>query len=102
MIEQVRESDFVLVVASPAYRRRAEGQARADEGRGVQFEAALIREECYRDRARGLAKYLPVVLPGGSREDIPIFLGPDTAMSYRVEEFSLAGVEPLLRVLTGQ
>jgi hypothetical protein len=51
MHRQVRRADFVLVVASPEYRRRSEGDARPDEGRGVQWEAALIREEYYSDRA---------------------------------------------------
>jgi hypothetical protein len=54
MLGEVRAADFVLVIASAAYRRRAEGDAEADEGRGVQFEAVLIREEMYRDRARGV------------------------------------------------
>ena len=34
MLRQVRDARYVLVVASPAYRRRAEGDAAADEGRG--------------------------------------------------------------------
>lgn len=46
IIEQVREADFVLVAASPAYKRRAEGNADPSEGRGVQFEAAF--DELYR------------------------------------------------------
>ncbi|WP_322767000.1 CHAT domain-containing protein, partial [Frankia sp. Cr1] len=102
MIEQVREADFVLVVVSPAYRRRAEGQAGADEGRGVQFEAALIREALYAQRAITLERVLPVVLPGMSTADIPVFLQPTAATSYPVGAFTLAGVERLLRVLTGQ
>jgi hypothetical protein len=52
MIEQVREAELVLVVASPGYKKRAEGFAAPDEGRGVQFEATLIREEFYRDPQR--------------------------------------------------
>ncbi|MEK8109411.1 hypothetical protein NKG94_41965 [Micromonospora sp. M12] len=34
MLKQVREADYVLVVASPQYRLRAEGQVGANEGRG--------------------------------------------------------------------
>lgn len=97
---EVREADFVLAIASAAYCRRAEGLAEPDEGRGVQFEAALIREEMYRDRQAGIEKFLPVLLPGASREDIPAFLGPTTATSYRVTEMTPQGVEQLLRVLT--
>jgi len=102
MLEQIREADFVLVIASPAYRRRAEGTATADEGRGVQFEAALLREELYRDRDAGMGKFLPVVLPGQSADDIPAYLGQTTATHYRVTEMTQAGVERLLRVLTDQ
>lgn len=76
MLEQIREADYVLVIASPAYRRRAEGTAAADEGRGVQFEAALLREELYRDRDAGMGKFLPVVLPGQSADDIPAYNCP--------------------------
>src|SRR5829696_7387691 len=79
MLEQIRETDYVLVIASPAYRLRAEGTAAADEGRGVQFEAALLREELYRHRDAGMGKLLPVVLPGQSADNIPAYLGPTTA-----------------------
>ncbi|MGO9973626.1 MAG: SEFIR domain-containing protein [Solirubrobacteraceae bacterium] len=102
MLREVRAAEFVLVVASREYRRRAEGDAPADEGRGVRFEAALIREEFYRDREAGVAKFVPVLLPGSSRGDIPVFLGPTTATSYAVEELTPAGVERLLRLLTAQ
>src|SRR3989337_1512065 len=37
MHHQVRRAEFVLVVASPEYRRRSEGDASPDEGRGVQW-----------------------------------------------------------------
>ena len=43
MTQEVRDADYVLVVASPEYKRRAEGDAAPDEGRGVQWEARLIR-----------------------------------------------------------
>jgi SEFIR domain len=102
MLRQVRQAQYVVVIASPAYRRRAEGDAAAGEGRGVQFEAALIRDELYGDQQKGLEKFLPVLLPGQSADDIPAFLSPNAATHYRVAELTVAGVEPLLRVLTGQ
>jgi len=64
MLEQVRDARFVLVVASPAYKRRSDGLAAADEGLGVQFEARLIREFFYRDQDDGVERFLPVLLPG--------------------------------------
>ncbi|WP_322770247.1 CHAT domain-containing protein, partial [Frankia sp. Cr1] len=104
MLAEVRASDFVLILASPQYRRRSEGEAAADEGRGVQFEAALIREELYRDRPAAMATFLPVLLPGRSVEDIPVWLGPYATTHYPIAEISDtgAGMETLLRVLTGQ
>ncbi len=102
MLEQVRDADHVLVVASPAYRRRADGLAVADEGRGVQWEAALIRDAVYRDRAAGLRRFLPVLLPGATVDEIPLFMNPTATTHYLVTDFSVAGAERLLRVLSAQ
>jgi hypothetical protein len=43
MLHQGRGADYVLAIASIAYRRRAEDTATTDEGREVLSEAALIR-----------------------------------------------------------
>ena len=102
MTREVRDADRVLVIASPAYKRRAEGDAGPGEGRGVQFEARLIRDLFYADQEAGMARFVPVVLPGGSAEDIPLWLAPASAAYYQVSEFTVAGAEDLLRVLTGQ
>ena len=101
MGEQVRDADHVLVIASDAYRRRAEGRAEPDEGRGAQWEARLIRDAFYRDQ-RGLDRWLPVVLPGASIEGVPDFLAPATTTVYRISDYTVDGAEPLLRLLTGQ
>jgi hypothetical protein len=102
MVQQIRDAGRVLVVASPAYARRAEGDAHPDEGRGVQWEAGLIRDLMYSDQKAGLRWVLPVVLPGCSPNDIPLWLRPASAVHYRVSEFTVSGAERLLRVLTGQ
>src|SRR6201996_4199933 len=102
MDREVRDADFVLVVASPAYKRRAEGDAGPDEGPGAQWEARRIRERFIADQDKGLREILPVVLPGGSAENIPGWLAPHAAMRYQVTDFTVAGAEDLLRVLTAQ
>ena len=99
---EVRDADRILVVASPEYRRRAEGDAGPDEGRGVQWEARLIRDRFYADQDAGLQLVLPVVLPGGSAADLPLWLAPASATHYLVTGYTVAGAEALLRVLTGQ
>jgi hypothetical protein len=102
MREQVRDADFVLCITSPAYRRRSEGTEEPGEGLGVQWEAAFISEEFYRDRVAARQRFLPVLLPGGSTDDIPDFFGPASGTHYQVSSFDRSGIERLLRVLTDQ
>ena len=102
MTRQVRDADRVLVVASPEYKRRAEGDAGPAEGRGVQWEARLIRDRFYADQEAGLRLVLPVVLPGCSAGDLPLWLAPASATYYEVGGYTVAGAEKLLRALTGQ
>jgi len=101
MGDQIRDADHVLVIASPAYKRRAEGRSDSDDGRGVQYEARLIRDAFYRDQ-HNLNRFLPVVLPGQSDDGVPDFLAPATATVYYVSEFTVAGAGPLLRLLLGR
>lgn len=101
MSEQVREADHILVIASQRYRERAEGRAGPDAGRGVQWEARLIRDAFYRD-PHAVDRFLPVVLPGQTLDGVPDFLAAGSATVYRVDQFTLAGAESLLRLLTGQ
>lgn len=101
-IERVRTADFVLVVASPKCRRVGDGDVGNDQHRGLQSELALLRELLQKDRAGWLPKVLPVVLPGGSVEDLPLFLQPQSVDHYLVEELTVSGAEDLLRALTAQ
>ena len=98
MEKQVIEAEHILVIASPAYKERADPDADSSEGRGVQYEARLIRNLFYGDQ-RQLQRFLPVVLPGGSIEDLPTFLTPAIATVYKVSAFTKHGAEALLRVL---
>src|SRR5690242_15913914 len=45
----LKAADFIIVVASPLYRARADGDAPPHEGRGAQFETAIIRNKLTRD-----------------------------------------------------
>src|SRR5580692_3813306 len=99
---EVRDADRILVVASPEYRRRDAGDAEPADGRGVQFEARLIRDRFYADQKAGMALVLPVVLPDCSADDLPSWLAPASAIRYEVSGYTVAGAEKLLRVLTGQ
>jgi tetratricopeptide (TPR) repeat protein len=102
METQVSESDYVLMVASPAYRRRAGADATSDEGRGVQWEGRLIRELFYRDQESGRRRFLSVVLPGRSANELPLWVGSYSQSHFVVADFTPKGAEGLLRYLTGQ
>ncbi|WP_086662402.1 tetratricopeptide repeat protein [Lentzea kentuckyensis] len=98
MADQIREADVVLCVASEQYRLRAEGQSDEQVGKGVQWEARLIRAAFYKSQ-RKLQKFVPVVLPGQTVYGVPDFLAPETTTVYFVEDFSKQGAEDLLRLL---
>ncbi|MEV3909671.1 SEFIR domain-containing protein [Streptomyces canus] len=102
MLRGIRRSRHVIVVASPEYKRRAEGGAEAGEGAGVQWEAALLRRLVHGDPAAALDRIVPVVLPHGSADDLPDWLGGRATTFYTVEDFTISGAERLLRLLTGQ
>jgi len=102
MLDQVRSARFILIIASKRYRERSEGLAPPTEGRGVQWEAGLIREEVYADRPNALRRLIPVVLPGQSVADLPVWLGPTTTSHYDLTHFPSGDTERLLRLLTDQ
>lgn len=98
-VREMTAADFVLVMASERYWVTGDGNGPSLEHRGLQSEAALLRELVYSDRATWLPKVLPVLLPGHTVDQIPLFLQPHTASRYTVTSFDTAGTEELLRVV---
>ncbi|MFC4856972.1 tetratricopeptide repeat protein [Actinophytocola glycyrrhizae] len=101
MIDQFRGADNVIVIASPQYRTAGDGDALPDCHRGVQTESAMLRDFLHGDRATWTRKILPVILPGRSAREIPLYLQPASASHYHVREITPAGVAELLGVITG-
>ena len=99
---ELRAARFVLVVASPAYKERAEGRAQPGTGRGVKWEARLLRDVLYRDGEPDLTEVVSVVLPGGTADDLPDWLTPASRTWYGVSDYTVSGAEKLLRLLTDQ
>ena len=74
--EQLRpeNSEFVLCVCTPEYKRRVEGRVAADVGKGVFWEGTLIYNYLY--DGKGNQRYVPVLLNEHAHEtDIPSVLG---------------------------
>lgn len=101
-IEQVTKADFVLVIASPRCKQVADGHGDPKSNRGMQSEILLLMEQLHSDRETWSRKLLPVVLPGRSPDEIPLFLAPQTADHYLVQDFTVEGADDLLRAVTGQ
>jgi SEFIR domain-containing protein len=102
VIDQIARAGFVLAMASPTFRERADGQAPSHEGRGSQFEGALLRNKMTEDRAQWIRRILPVVLPGCSIDDIPEFLLPHSATHYIVDELTPDGIADIVAAIAGQ
>lgn len=101
-IEQLDAADFIVAVASPAFRARGDGRAPSDDGRGAQFEGAILRNKMMQDRNTWLRRILPVVLPGNTVDDIPEFLLPYSGTRYVITRLTPDGLVALRRTLTGQ
>jgi WD40 repeat protein len=101
--KQIDLADWVLVIPSAAYKRRADSpeQLPEDEGRGVYWEARYIRDIVYNNRERA-NKIVPVLLPGGSAVHLPNFFTPDPDAVLSVPELSADGVAELADTLLGR
>ncbi|WP_020667457.1 toll/interleukin-1 receptor domain-containing protein [Amycolatopsis nigrescens] len=99
MTDQITRADFVIVIASPQYRVAGDGSP-GRMSKGVQTEAALLRDLLHSNRATWLRRLLPVVLPGRSVDDIPLFLQPSCADHYQLSALNSASIAELLQVLT--
>ncbi|GAB2858572.1 hypothetical protein GCM10027074_27090 [Streptomyces deserti] len=93
---EIETADFVLVIASPAYKRRAAGEEEPGKGRGVAWESRLLIEFAFTHEQDWPDRVLNVVLPGGSAEDIPFFLLPNSRHRQEIRALTPQGVRPLL------
>ncbi len=97
MQSQIEDADFVLVVFTATYLRRATGKERPGAGHGVRFESVLIVQDLY-DAAMWNEKFIPVLFEDGSPEEIIKPLRGYTCYRVATED----GYEALYRRLTGQ
>lgn len=97
---QILAADFVIIVASPVCLRVGDGAGTSSTHPGLQSEMRTLRELYHRDPDTWTKKMLPVVLPGRSVDEIPLFLQPYTADHFIMPSITLAGAKDLLRVIT--
>jgi SEFIR domain-containing protein len=97
MERQVRESDFVLVVCTEIYLRRAERREEPGVGHGVTFESTLSLQHLY-DAGMRNTRFIPVVFEDRDIAHIPTPLRGANRYNIGTEN----GYEGLYRHLTGQ
>lgn len=98
--EEIDEADFIIVIASPTYKRLLDTVSSAKPGQLTHVEAAMIRNILARNPEEELMRVLPVVLPGGNPDDVPEVLRPYATKSYVIPELSPGGLRELLHVIT--
>lgn len=68
MEKMVRDSDKVLIIATPSYKNRADGRIK-----GVGYETSLITNDLVSDQNR--IKFIPIIRKGSKEESFPSYLG---------------------------
>jgi hypothetical protein len=97
----IRESDFILIAVSRAYRERWEETGPPSEGAGAAREANAIKAIFDRDRSEFRRRVKVVVLPDATVDDIPLELVASTER-FAITSFDLVGLTDLLRSLHGR
>src|SRR5713226_5853673 len=80
MAAQIRDADYVLVVYTEIYKRRATGEEGPGRGLGATWEGQLITQGIYEEGGRN-TKFIPIVFEEGDARNIPDFLMPATRFS---------------------
>ncbi len=97
---QILRTDYVIVVASPAYRAVGDGELTdSTRHRGIRSEYSRLADLLHRQRDQWTKRLLPVVLPGRSPDEIPLAFLPAIADYYVVPDFTLDAAAELLKVL---
>lgn len=100
-VSAIRQSDFVLIVVSEAFRERWEETGDPTVGAGAAREANALKGLFDLDRADFLRRVKVVMLPGAEVDDIPLELLSSTER-FRIETLDAGGLERLLRTLHGR
>ncbi|MFT2014400.1 SEFIR domain-containing protein [Streptomyces sp. 796.1] len=98
-LKKIPNVDFVIVIASAMCKAVGNGTMEPGRHRGMRSETAIIRELLVKDPDTWLRKVLPVVLPGETVENLPMYLQPCNADRYVVKELSEIGIDDLLRAM---
>jgi hypothetical protein len=94
---QIKDSDYVLVICTGKYERRYEGTEDAGTGAGAKWEGAIITQQLYESEG-GAHKFIPVAFTREDAKHIPVELRGSTRYVMDSDE----GYLDLYRHITGQ
>ena len=94
LTSELRAADLVMVVVSPAYKREADLWTSTAKKDGYASAAWLVTEEYFRGPPG--RRFLSVVLPGSSADDIPAFLGENAGPQIVIGALGMRGIEPII------
>lgn len=97
MLHELKEANFVLVVCTETYQRRALGYEEAGRGLGANWEGLVITQELYSGGAVN-TKFVPVVFSQEDTQFIPVFLRAYTFFNVATAD----GYSGLYSLLTNQ
>jgi len=97
MSAQIDSANYVLVICTETYKRRATGEELPGVGLGVSWEGMFITQEIYNKGGRN-TKFIPVIFTQADAPNVPKFL---TGYSRFCIE-TTKGLEELYRFLTSQ
>lgn len=99
MTTGISRADYVIAIASKAYRSVGLGEFGDRVHGGAQAEYHLLMTLLRENRDTWLRRILPVVLPGHELAEIPVGFQPYDADHYIVNRLDAGGVAELLRVI---
>lgn len=97
MRNEIKQAQFVLVVCTETFRRRAEREEEPGRGHGVIYESLIAEADIYANGSKN-TKFMPIYFQGSSSKNVPDFL--QTWTYYPITK--LSEYETLRRVLTDQ
>jgi hypothetical protein len=100
-VNAINSAEYVLIVASSAYKERWEGTGDPKKGAGAAQEANALKALFNKDRDAFLKKAKVVLLPGVEVADIPTELQAST-QRFEIATLDLEGVSDLLRTLANK
>jgi len=92
MESSIRESDYVILVCTPAYARKAD----AGKG-GAGYEKSIVTGEMYYGASR--SKFVPLLRTGSPNESLPSFLKPKNFVDFSQNAEYSEKLEDLIRHL---